>query len=150
MQCFADYFLILVSLILTGCSNSMLILVIKSGVVSWNNCLLASLYWVKSLLVAWLWWSWKSCMINGHETQWGRLGFIAMHEVKAVMTQHCWLECFLDWSQWPGRKVLLIESTAMCSWTRQTFKSEDISNDVWAGEGWALPHLHAQDMLGMT
>lgn len=25
-------------------------------------------------------------MINGHETHWGRLGFIAMHEVKAVMT----------------------------------------------------------------
>lgn len=41
---------------------------------------------------------------------------------RAVMTQYCCPECFLDWNHYPEERVPLTESTVTYLWPRQSFK----------------------------
>lgn len=62
--------------------------------------------------------------VNGHLTQWGMFGLLCM---QPMWWWHSYshAEGFLDWSQWPGQRVLPIKSTTTCPWPKLSFKLED-------------------------
>lgn len=60
-------------------------------------------------------------LLVGPTAIWSRLINIVMYTVSAVMTQHLSVKGFLDWNQWPGWRVLPLESTAMHPWPKQAF-----------------------------
>lgn len=57
----------------------------------------------------------KNCRVKGYLAQWGRLHYLAMYTVTAVLTRHHWSESFLGRSQ-QLRKLLPMESIVTCSW----------------------------------
>lgn len=64
--------------------------------------------------------------INDHLARWAKLSSLAMDVTSTEITLHSKGEGFRDWSQWPGQKSPLMESTTAYLWPRTDLKFEDI------------------------
>lgn len=88
-------------------------------------CLHHQLNWSphQAFLVRWVAIHGRSCRVNSHQEQRGRLCPLAMYVASTAMIWHCLVEGFLQWNQWPY----------VCN------KSWRTSAVVWAEGGCALP-----------